>query len=59
MTSVTASLAIGGSTDEDGKLKPASVTVKVEGSERGKEEETAPAANTTEPAQLACHAGGV
>ena len=51
-------LAIEGCTDEDGKRKPAPVTVKIKGAERGKEEETAPAATTTEPAQLACHAGG-
>ena len=58
MTSVIAPLAIEGHTDEDGKIKSAPITVKIEGAERGKEEGTVPAANTTESAQLACHAGG-
>ena len=58
VTSATTPLAIGGVTDEDGEQKPAPVLVKLEGSEGGKEEGTAPAANTTAPAQLACHAGG-
>ena len=58
MTSVTAPLEIGGGTDEDGGRKPAPVAVKIEGAERGKEEGTAPAANTTAPAQLACHVCG-
>ena len=58
MTSVTAPLAIGGSTDKDGERKPAPVTFNIEGAERGKEQGTAPAANTTAPAQLVCHAGG-
>ena len=58
VTSVTSPLAKGGSTDEDGERKPAPVTVKIEGSERGEEEGTASAANTTAPAQLSCHDGG-
>ena len=58
VTSVIAPLAIEGRTDKDGERKPLPVTVKIEGSERGKEEGTAPAATTTAPAQLACHAGG-
>ena len=58
VTSATSPLAIGGIKDDDGKQKPAPVPVKIEGLEEGKEEGTASAANTTAPAQLACHAGG-
>ena len=58
VTSVTAPLEIGGSTDKDGERKPAPVTVKIEGAERGKEEGTVPAENTTAQEQMACHAGG-
>ena len=58
LTSVISPVEIEGHTDKDGKRKPAPVTVKIEGAERGKEEGTAPAANTMAPAQLACHAGG-
>ena len=57
VTSVISPLSIEGSTDEDGETKPAPVTVKIEGAERGKKGGTAPAAKTTAPAQLACHAG--
>ena len=58
VTSVTAPLEIGGSTDKYGKWKLVPLTMKIEGSERGKEKGTAPAANTTAPAQLACRASG-
>ena len=58
VTSATTPLAIGGVTDEDGEQKPAPVPVKLEGLEGGKEKGAAPAANTTAPAQLTCHAGG-
>ena len=57
VTSVIAPLEIEGHTDEDGETKPAPITVKIEGAERGKDEGTEPAATTTAPAQLACHAG--
>ena len=58
VTSVIASLAIEGHTEEDGKRKPAPLTVQIEGAERGEDEGTVPAATTTAPAQLACHVGG-
>ena len=51
-------LAIEGHTDKDGEIKPAPVTVKIKGEERGKDEGTALAATTMAPALLACHAGG-
>ena len=54
VTSVISPLAIEGHTDEDGKIKPAPVTVKIEGAEREKEEVMAPAATTTALAQLTC-----
>ena len=57
-SSVPLSISRGAVTDEDDERKPASVAMKIEGTERGKEEGTAPAATTTAPEQLACHAGG-
>ena len=51
-------LAIEGHTDKDGEIKPAPVTFKIKGEERGKDEGTALAATTMTPALLACHAGG-
>ena len=57
VTSATVPPAIGGITYKYGEQKPAPVPVKIDRSEREKEEGTAPAANTTALAQLACQVG--
>ena len=49
VTSLCASLEIGGHTDGDGENLPAPVAVKIEGAGRGKKGETAPAVNTPAP----------
>ena len=49
VTSLCALLEIGGHTDGDGENPPAPVAVKIEGAERGKNGETAPAVNTPAP----------